>query len=239
MLVAERVTAQEVGGAHRARPRWSELQNWFQGLFEERRDTLVAEELLRLSRLSRARGPARRARRERPRGRWMSASSIARPRIDAAHVAAARRAAVLRGRLLSGERRAIRVVKPIADRLGAGRLVAPDEVFAAFERLYGEVEDVPQILLDTDRTSARLVVNPAVSSGGSARAFPYSVVSTASPPTRFSSNRVLPEQAAHGYLALGRARAPSSSRRSPARFPSRSALAVAARRADPVSRCPG
>ena len=39
--------------------------------------------------------------------------------------------------------------------------VPSDEVFAAFERLYREVEDVRSILLDTDRTSARLVVNPA------------------------------------------------------------------------------
>ena len=59
------------------------------------------------------------------------------------------------------KRRAAKVVRPIADRVGVGRLVAPDAVFEAFERLYGEIEDVQNILLDTERTSARLVVNPA------------------------------------------------------------------------------
>ena len=59
------------------------------------------------------------------------------------------------------KRRAARLVRPVATKLGAGRLVAPDSVFEALERLYHEIEDVRQILLDETRTSARLVVNPA------------------------------------------------------------------------------
>ena len=102
--------------------------------------------------------------------------------------------------LFQAQRRAMRVVKPIADRIGAGRLVAPDEVFAAFERLYGEVEDVRQILLDTDRTSARLVVNPArVVVEEARRSFAYlSLYGVATDAVLV--NRVLPEQAGRGYF---------------------------------------
>ena len=59
------------------------------------------------------------------------------------------------------KRRGARLVRPLMNRLHAGRLVPREEVFDAFERLYREVEDVRQILLDGDRTTARLVVNPA------------------------------------------------------------------------------
>ena len=42
------------------------------------------------------------------------------------------------------KRRAARLIRPIAERVGAGRLVAPDAVFDAFERLYADVEVVRQ-----------------------------------------------------------------------------------------------
>ena len=60
------------------------------------------------------------------------------------------------------ERRGVRAAAPA--RRSASRpagFVPREEFFEAFERLYGEVEDVRQILLDETRTSARLVVNPA------------------------------------------------------------------------------
>ena len=59
------------------------------------------------------------------------------------------------------ERRGARLLRPLLGRTHAGRLLPREEFFEAVERLYGEVEDVRQILLDETRTSARLVVNPA------------------------------------------------------------------------------
>jgi len=58
------------------------------------------------------------------------------------------------------ERRGARLLRPLVDRISRG-LIPKEEFFEAFERLYREVEDVRQILMDGDRTSARLVVNPA------------------------------------------------------------------------------
>jgi arsenite-transporting ATPase len=92
-------------------------------------------------------------------------------------------------------------VRPVADRLGVGRFIAPDEVFAAFDRLYGDIEDVHQILLDVDRTSARLVVNPArVVVEETRRSFAYlSLYGVATDAVLI--NRVLPKNAAGGYFA--------------------------------------
>jgi arsenite-transporting ATPase len=99
------------------------------------------------------------------------------------------------------KRRAARAVRPIADRIGAGSLIAPEEVFEAVDRLYGDIEDVRQILLDVDRTSARLVVNPArVVVDETRRSFAYlSLYGVATDAVLV--NRVLPERAARGYFA--------------------------------------
>jgi arsenite-transporting ATPase len=100
-----------------------------------------------------------------------------------------------------GKRRAARVLRPIAERVGAGRFVAPEEVFDAFERLYLEVEGVRQILLDEDRTSARLVVNPArVVVDETRRSFAYLCLYGVATDAVLV-NRVLPAEAAGGYFA--------------------------------------
>ena len=201
VLVAERVMAQEVAVLAELDRSWSELQNWLQGLFEERRDTLVAEELLVFPGLEEL--VALRAVRD-----VEAAGAFDVCVVDCAPTGSTLRMLrlpdVLRffmNGFFQAERRAMRVVKPIADRIGVGRLVAPDEVFAAFERLYGEVEDVRQILLDTDRTSARLVVNPArVVLAEARRSLSYlSLYGVATDAVLV--NRVLPEQAAHGYFS--------------------------------------
>ena len=99
------------------------------------------------------------------------------------------------------ERRTARVLRPVAERLGAGRLVAPESVFDAFERLYAEVESVRQILLDEDRTSARLVVNPArVVVDETRRSFAYLCLYGVATDAVLV-NRLLPETAARGYFA--------------------------------------
>jgi arsenite-transporting ATPase len=199
--VAERVTAQEVAVLAELDRSWSQIQDWLQGLFEERSGLLVAEELLVFPGLEEL--VALRAVRQ-----VEAAGAYDVCIVDCAPTGSTLRMLrlpdVLRlfmNGFFQAERRAMRVVKPIADRVGAGRLVAPDEVFAAFERLYGEVEDVRQILLDADRTSARLVVNPArVVLEEARRAFAYlSLYGVATDAVLV--NRVLPEQAARGYFA--------------------------------------
>jgi arsenite-transporting ATPase len=99
------------------------------------------------------------------------------------------------------ERSAARLVRPLADRVGAGRFVAPDTVFAAVERLYEQIRDVRETLLDAERTSARLVVNPArVVVEETRRSFAYlSLYGVAT--DAILVNRVLPADAAGGYFA--------------------------------------
>jgi Oxyanion-translocating ATPase len=89
----------------------------------------------------------------------------------------------------------------VAEKLGAGRFVAPESVFDAFERLYAEVESVRQILLDEHRTSARLVVNPArVVIDETRRSFAYLCLYGVATDAVLV-NRLLPESAAQGYFA--------------------------------------
>jgi arsenite-transporting ATPase len=99
------------------------------------------------------------------------------------------------------KRRTMRLVRPLAKRVSAGRFLPSDDVFDAIERLYQDVADVRQILLDGDRTSARLVVNPArVVVDETRRSFAYlSLYGVATDAVLV--NRVLPEAAASGYFA--------------------------------------
>ena len=54
------------------------------------------------------------------------------------------------------KRRLVRGVRPVMERLRAGHWVPPEDFYDAFERLYQDVEDVRQILLDTERTASFL-----------------------------------------------------------------------------------
>ena len=213
VAIAERVTAQEVSALAELDRSWSEIQALAPGGCCSSPTSLAAEELLVFPGLEElvalravheveARGRARRLR-----GRLRA------DRLDAAHAAAARRAAPSDGELLASGSAAPRaLLRPVAERLGAGRLVAPESVFDAFERLYAEVESVRQILLDEDRTSARLVVNPArVVVDETRRSFAYLCLYGVATDAVLV-NRVLPESAAQRLLrALGRARARASS----------------------------
>jgi arsenite-transporting ATPase len=159
--VAPGVQAQEVSALAELDRAWSEIQEWLSGLFQGDGHEVATEELLVFPGLEEL--VALRAVRD------VEQSG----EVDVCVVDCAPTGSTLRMLRLPDvlrmfmtdvfqmKRRASRLVKPLADRVGVGRLVAPDEVFAAFERLYGDVEDVRQILLDSDRTSARLVVNPA------------------------------------------------------------------------------
>jgi len=199
--VAPRVLAQEVAALAELDRFWSEIQEWLHGLLSSDTDEMVAEELLVFPGLEEL--VALRAVRE----------VEARGDIDVCVVDCAPTGSTLRMLRLPDvlrlfmenffdmKRRAVNAMRPVAQKLGAGRLLAPDSVFEAFERLYAEIEDVREILLDTGRTSARLVVNPArVVVDETRRSFAYlSLYGVATDAVLV--NRVLPAEASTGYFA--------------------------------------
>jgi arsenite-transporting ATPase len=198
--VAERVVAQEVAALTELGRAWTEIQAWLQALVQGGAD-VAGDELLVFPGLEEL--VALRAVRD------VEATG----EFDVCVVDCAPTGSTLRMLRLpdvlrlfmtsffDAKRRAARLVKPIADRVGMGRFVAPDEVFAAFERLYGDIEQVRQILIDGDRTSARLVVNPArVVVDETRRSFAYlSLYGVAT--DAVIVNRVLPPAAARGYFS--------------------------------------
>lgn len=104
------------------------------------------------------------------------------------------------------KRRGMNMIRPVAKRMHADRFLPSDEVFGAIERLYEDVADVRQILLDGDRTSARLVVNPArVVVDETRRSFAYLCLYGVAADAVLV-NRVLPADAASGYFARWAAR---------------------------------
>ncbi len=98
------------------------------------------------------------------------------------------------------ERKGARLLRPLVRGFEAGRLIPREEFFDAFERLYHEIDDVRQLLLDDERTSARLVVNPArVIVDETRRSFAYLSLYGITTDAVLV-NRVMPEAAAEGYL---------------------------------------
>jgi arsenite-transporting ATPase len=99
------------------------------------------------------------------------------------------------------ERRGARLLRPLVRGFEAGRLIPQEEFFDAFERLYCEVDDVRQILLDGERTSARLVVNPTrVVVYETRRSFAYlSLYGIAT--DALLVNRLMPESVEGGYFS--------------------------------------
>jgi arsenite-transporting ATPase len=62
-------------------------------------------------------------------------------------------------RVFPVERRVVRTLRPVLSHL-AGVPMPPDRVFAAVERLHGELADVRRLLTDPATTSVRLVLTP-------------------------------------------------------------------------------
>jgi arsenite-transporting ATPase len=201
--VAEGLVAQEVAALAELDRSWSELQAWLQLLLADGADEMVAEELLVFPGLEEL--VALRAVLE----------AEAAGKYDVCVVDCAPTGATLRmlrfpdvlrflmENFFDFERKAARLVRPLARRLGVpgDLLIPPEEVFDAFERLYRDVDAVQQLLLDTDRTSARLVVNPArVVVDETRRSFAYlNLYGVATDAVLV--NRVLPTQAARGFFA--------------------------------------
>ena len=199
--VSEGVVAQEVAALAELDRAWSEIQAWLQVLLRGDGEAMAAEELLVFPGLEEL--VALRAVRD------VEASG----EYDVCVVDCAPTGSALRMLRLPDvfrffmthffdmKRRAARLIRPIANRVGAGRLVAPDEVFDAFERLYSDIEDVRQLLLDNERTSARLVVNPArVVVAETRRSYAYLCLYGVATDAVLV-NRVLPKEASQGYFA--------------------------------------
>ena len=198
--VAEGVVAQEVGVLAELDRSWSEIQAWLRALLRDETDEMVAEELLVFPGMEEL--MALRAVRE------VEATG----EFDVCVVDCAPTGSTLRmlrfpdalrlfmEHFFDMKRRGVRMLRPLMARLGADRLLPPEEVFDAFERLYREVEEVQQMLLDCDRTSARLVVNPArVVVDETRRSFAYlSLYGVATDAVLV--NRLLPESATGGYF---------------------------------------
>jgi arsenite-transporting ATPase len=199
--VARGVVAQEVAALAELDRSWSEIRDWLLAFVHSERDPLVAEEVLALPGLEEL--VALRAVRQVEEGGGFDVCVV-----DCAPTGSTLRLLRLPDALrwfmenfFQIKRSAARLVRPVAKRLGAGRFVAPDSVFAAVERLYEQIRDVRETLLDTERTSARLVVNPArVVVDETRRSFAYlSLYGVATDAVLV--NRVLPSDAAGGYFA--------------------------------------
>lgn len=199
--IAPGVAAVEVSALAELDRAWSEIQSWLAALLRGDGDEIVAEELLVFPGLEEL--VALRAVRD------VEASG----EFDVCVVDCAPTGSTLRMLRLPDvlrffmetffdvERRAARLVRPLANRVGAGRLVAPEEVFDAAERLYHDIESVSQILLDEGRTSARLVVNPArVVIDETRRSYAYLCLYGVATDAVLV-NRVLPVEATAGYFA--------------------------------------
>jgi arsenite-transporting ATPase len=198
--IAPGVTAQEVSALAELDRSWSEIQDWLSALLLQEDDEVVAEELLVFPGLEEL--VSLRAVKE-----VDDSGDYDLCVVDCAPTGSTLRMLrlpdVLRmvmENFWDWKRRTARALRPIANRVGLGRFVAPEQVFDAFERLYAEVESVRQILLDEQRTSARLVVNPArVVVDETRRSFAYLCLYGVATDAVLI-NRLLPSQAAHGYF---------------------------------------
>jgi arsenite-transporting ATPase len=199
--IAPGVTAQEVAALAELDRAWSEIQAWLAALLQGDGEEVAAEELLVFPGLEEL--VALRAVRD------VEATGA----FDVCVVDCAPTGSTLRmlrlpdvlrffmENFFDAKRRAARLVRPLAQRVGVGRLVAPEAVFDAAERLYRDVESVSRILLDGERTSARLVLNPArVVVDESRRSYAYLCLYGIATDAVLV-NRVLPAEAAGGWFA--------------------------------------
>ena len=199
--VADGVVAQEVGVLDELDRGWTEIQAWLRTLLRDDADAMVADELLVFPGLE----------------ELLCLRAIraveATGEFDVCVVDCAPTGSTLRmlrfpdalrifmEKLFDFERRGVRVLRPLLAPFGAGRMLPSESFFDAFERLYRDVDDVRQILLDTDRTSARLVLNPArVVVAESRRSYAYLCLYGVATDAVLV-NRLIPERAAGGYFA--------------------------------------
>lgn len=201
VAVAPGLVAQEVSVLDEIERSWSEIQAWLARLLRTGADELVAEELLVVPGLEEL--VALRAIRE-----VEALGEFDVCVVDCAPTGATLRMlrfpdalAIFMDRFFDLERKVARLARPVAEGVGLRGVIPGDEVFAAFERLYRDVDDVRQILLDGDRTTARLVTNPArVVVDETRRSFAYLCLYGVATDAVIV-NRLLPEGSQAGWFA--------------------------------------
>lgn len=204
--VAEGVWAREIRAQTELDRVWTPVQAWLRELIREDANELVAEELLAFPGIEEL--MALRAVREAEASGQFDTCVV-----DCAPTGSTMRLLrfpdalrIFMTQFFEMERRGARVLRPLVRGLGGGGLVPEEDFFDAFERLYEEVDDVQRILLDGERTSARLVVNPTrVVVDETRRSFAYlSLYGVATDAVLV--NRLLPDVAAGGYFKSWRMR---------------------------------
>jgi arsenite-transporting ATPase len=204
--VAPGVVAQEVSVLDEIERSWGAIQAWLARLLRQGADELVAEELLVVPGLEEL--VALRAIRE-----VEALGEFDTCVVDCAPTGATLRMlrfpdalSIFMDRFFDLERRVARIARPLVEGVGLRGVIPGDEVFAAFERLYRDVDDVRQILLDGDRTTARLVTNAArVVVDETRRSFAYLCLYGVATDA-VVVNRLLPESSQSGWFALWAAR---------------------------------
>ena len=199
--ITENVYAREIHAQVELDGAWHSIQDWLRELLRDEADELVAEELLAFPGIEEL--VALRAVREVEQTGDFDVCIV-----DCAPTGSTMRMLrfpdalrIFMEHFFEFERKGARLLRPLVRGFDAGRLIPREEFFDAFERLYEEIDDVRQILLDGDRTSARLVVNPTrVVVDETRRSFAYlSLYGIATDAVLV--NRVMPEAVGGGYFS--------------------------------------
>ncbi|HIF94490.1 MAG: TRC40/GET3/ArsA family transport-energizing ATPase [Myxococcales bacterium] len=199
--IAENVYAREIRAQLELDGAWSDIQAWLRELLKEEADSIVAEELLAFPGIEEL--VALRAVREVEQTGDFDVCVV-----DCAPTGSTMRMLrfpdalrIFMQHFFEFERKGARLLRPLMRGFDAGRLIPKEAFFDAFERLYEEIDDVRQILLDDDRTSARLVVNPTrIIVDETRRSFAYlSLYGIATDAVLV--NREMPESVGEGYFS--------------------------------------
>jgi arsenite-transporting ATPase len=199
--IAPGVVAREIRAQVELDRGWTSIQAWLRELLREEADSLVAEELLAFPGIEEL--VALRAVREVEETGDFDVCVV-----DCAPTGSTMRMLrfpdalrIFMSHFFEFERKGARLLRPLVRGFEAGRLLPREEFFDAFERLYQEIDDVRRILLDNERTSARLVVNPTrVVVEETRRSFAYlSLYGIATDAVLV--NRVMPESVGGGYFS--------------------------------------
>lgn len=199
--IAENVFAREIRAQTELDGAWRSVQAWLRELLRDEADAFVAEELLAFPGIEEL--VALRAVREVEETGDFDVCVI-----DCAPTGSTMRMLrfpdalrIFMQHFFEFERKGARLLRPLIRGFDVGRLLPKEEFFDSFERLYEEIDDVRQILLDGNRTSARLVVNPTrIVVDETRRSFAYlSLYGIATDAVLV--NRILPESVGQGYFS--------------------------------------
>lgn len=199
--ISERVFAREIRAQVELDRAWTSVQAWLRELIRDEANSFVAEELLAFPGIEELMA-LRTVREVEATGDFDVCV------VDCAPTGSTMRMLrfpdalrIFMSHFFEIERKGARFLRPLLRGFEAGRLIPREEFFDAFERLYQEVDNVQRILLDAERTSARLVVNPSrIVVDETRRSYAYlSLYGIATDAVLV--NRVMPESVGSGYFA--------------------------------------